>query len=66
MARQLSGLGIFAKWLVVPAIMGATGYYLIGPRIGGEIPAWIRYSTGRKLGRRCRFKDSSITASGSA
>ncbi|RYG39096.1 hypothetical protein EON81_01940 [bacterium] len=36
MAR-LTALGLVTKWVVVPAVLAATGYYLIGPKVGGDI-----------------------------
>lgn len=36
-ARALTPLGVAAKWLVVPVALGAIGYFLLGPRLGGVV-----------------------------
>lgn len=36
MDRQLTTAGLFAKWLLVPLALCGIGYFLIGPRIGGD------------------------------
>src|SRR3954465_4174706 len=35
--RSLNGLGLVAKWLVVPAALAAVGYFIVGPHIGPSI-----------------------------
>lgn len=37
MASRLSPLGIFVKWLLVPASLAALGYFIIGPRVGDQV-----------------------------
>ena len=37
MATRLSPLGIIAKWFLVPGILAATGYFIIGPRVGDKV-----------------------------
>ena len=34
MGRRLTPLGMVLKWLLVPAALGAAGYFLVGPEIG--------------------------------
>lgn len=38
MASQLSPLGQFSKWLVLPAVLACTGFFLIGPRLQKTVP----------------------------
>ncbi|HWD38053.1 MAG TPA: hypothetical protein VG944_04340 [Fimbriimonas sp.] len=40
MRPRLTPLGLVLKWLIVPVLVGAIGYFLIGPRIGKrDLPA---------------------------
>ena len=39
MASRLTPIGWIAKFLAVPAALGAVGFYLLGPRIGAVRPA---------------------------
>jgi hypothetical protein len=39
MAGRLTPIGWIAKFIVVPAALGALGFYVIGPRIGAIKPA---------------------------
>lgn len=36
--RKLTPLGVIAKWLAVPALCGALGFYVIGPRVTQVAP----------------------------
>jgi len=38
----LSPLGKAVKWLIVPALCGAIGYYLIGPRVKDKLPESVK------------------------
>lgn len=38
----MSPLGKAVKWLIVPAVCGAIGYYLIGPRVKDKLPESVR------------------------
>ena len=42
MATRLSPLGQIVKWLVVPALLAATGYYFVGPRVTDKLPPEIK------------------------
>jgi len=36
MADKRTPIGALTKWVVAPLIVGAVGYYVVGPRIGGS------------------------------
>jgi hypothetical protein len=42
MASRLTPLGILLKWIVVPASLGAIGYFLVGPRVDSQVPKEIK------------------------
>lgn len=37
MARELNSAALFLKWLVIPVALGAVGFYIVGPRFGGQV-----------------------------
>ncbi|HSI73124.1 MAG TPA: hypothetical protein VK934_08085 [Fimbriimonas sp.] len=39
MQSRLTGLGLFLKWVLAPALLALIGYYLVGPSIGRIKPA---------------------------
>lgn len=53
MAKELTPLGKFGVWILLPALAGAVGYRYIGPNIGGigaRLPA-VR-SLGQELAKK--------------
>ncbi len=38
MASELSPIGNIGKWIVIPAALASTGFFLIGPRLQKRIP----------------------------
>jgi len=42
MASRLTPLGIILKWIVVPASLGAIGYFLVGPRVESQVPKELK------------------------
>jgi hypothetical protein len=44
MATHLSPAGFVGKWLIAPILIGVLGYYVVGPRFGGQISSKIRES----------------------
>ena len=37
MANRLTPLGMVLKWLIAPIVIGAIGYYLVGPRVESKV-----------------------------
>ncbi|RYG41463.1 hypothetical protein EON79_20725, partial [bacterium] len=53
MAKELTGLGKFTIWVLVPVLVGAVGYAFVGPRVGG---IGAKVPVVRKLGRELANK----------
>lgn len=53
MAKELTGLGKFTVWVLVPILVGVIGYAYIGPRVGG---IGAKVPVVRKLGRELANK----------
>lgn len=52
MAGRLTPLGVFLKWIVVPASLGAIGYFLVGPRVDTDVAKKIQKKVGEVTGQK--------------
>lgn len=52
MAGRLTPLGVFLKWIVVPASLGAIGYFLVGPRVDSDVAKKIQKKVGEVTGQK--------------
>ena len=48
MARELSTAGLWLKWLIAPLALVALGFFVIGPRFGGQMQAMVESSQSPK------------------
>ncbi len=42
MASRLTPFGVVLKWILVPVSLGAIGYFLVGPRVDGNVAKEIQ------------------------
>jgi hypothetical protein len=42
MATRLTPLGMLIKWFIVPLVLCAIGYFLVGPRVEEKVPTDVK------------------------
>jgi hypothetical protein len=57
MARELNSAALFLKWFVIPVALGAVGFYIVGPRYGGQ----VKLSLDETLNSSSKQSDSPAT-----
>lgn len=57
MAGRLTPLGVFLKWIVVPASLGAIGYFLVGPRVDSDVAKKLQKKVGEVTGQKSSTDD---------